>query len=144
MNRLLASLFVLVISLPLAGNIAGVGLAGQSAQGAENRELAAFPHYDGTLESIAGYGSQFGHWFDDHFGFRSTLVRWYGEMRLFVLGVSPTPAVITGREGWFFYGEDGSLEDYAYADPLTPAALDNWRNAIARAHDFQVLHCRAL
>ena len=49
----------------------------------------------------------FGAWFDDHFGFRSTLVRWYGESRLFGLGVSPSAAVVKGRDGWFFYADDG-------------------------------------
>ena len=139
MNRLLSALFALVISLPLAATIAGVG---RVDAGAENRELAPFPRYDGTFESIARYGNQFGHWFDDHFGFRSTLVRWYGEMRLFVLGTPPSPAVVQGRDGWFYYGEDGSIEDYARAEPLTPAALDNWRDTIVRTRDW--LHGRGI
>jgi len=133
MNRLLVILFVLVIALPLAANIAGVDGADP---GAENRELAPFPHLDGTLKSIADYGNHFSHWFDDHFGFRSTLVRWYGETHLFVLGVSPTPAVIKGRDGWFFYGEDGSIEDYAQGDLMTPQALHNWRTSVGRARDW--------
>ena len=117
MNRLLTALFVLVISLPLAANLAGVDGADP---GAENRELATWK--DGVSA-----------WFDDHFGFRSTLVRWYGETRLFGLGVSPSAAVVVGRDGWFFYADDKAVEDYANVELLTDAGLANWREAVLRA-----------
>jgi hypothetical protein len=133
MNKLLIALFVLVISLPLAATLAGMDGADPSE---ENRELAAIPHLDGSWRSVADFADGFGRWFEDHFAFRSTLVRWSAEVRLFGLGVSPTPSVIKGREGWFFYGEDGSTEDYAQLDPLTPAALANWRTALVCARDW--------
>src|SRR4029077_7430669 len=76
MNRAITVLFVVIISLPLAANLAGVDGADP---GAEHRELAAWR--DGVTN-----------WCDDNFGFRSALVRWYGESRLFGFGVSPSPA----------------------------------------------------
>ena len=94
----------------VAANLAGVDGADP---GAENRELAAFPRVDGSLASVASLPAGLGAWFDDHFGFRSLLVRWYGESRLFVLHISPSAAVIKGEHGWFFYGDDKSVEDYA-------------------------------
>ncbi len=132
MKALLAALFVIVISLPLAANIAGI----DGADAAENRELAPFPRVDASWRSIAGYGPALSAWFDDHFGFRATLVRWHGKSRLFVLDVSPTTAVVKGRDGWFFYGDDQSIEDYANVEPMTPAALANWREAVVRARDW--------
>ena len=60
----------------------------------------------------------------------------YGESRLFVLGVSPSAAVVEGEHGWFFYGDDKSIEDYANVEPMTDAALANWREAIVRARDW--------
>jgi alginate O-acetyltransferase complex protein AlgJ len=132
-GRLLVALFVIAISLPLAANLAGVD---GGDPGAENRDLAAFPHVNGTWESIAAFPANFSLWFDDHFGFRSVLVRWYGESRLFVLGVSPSAAVVKGRDGWFFYGDDKAIEDYALTEPMTPEALANWRAAIVRARDW--------
>jgi hypothetical protein len=133
MKRLLVALFVLVIALPLAANLAGVDGADP---GAENRELAHFPRVDGSLESIASWPTGFSAWFDDHFGFRSHLVRWYGESRLFGLGVSPSAAVVRGADGWFFYGDDKAVEDYANVEPMTDEALANWREAILRARDW--------
>jgi alginate O-acetyltransferase complex protein AlgJ len=120
MNRALTALFVVIISLPLAANLAGVDGADP---GAEHRELATWK--DGITA-----------WFDDHFGFRSTLVRWYGESRLFWLGVSPSAAVIVGRDGWFFYADDKAVEDYANVELLDDAALANWREAVLRARNW--------
>ena len=120
MNRLLTFLFVLVISLPLAANLAGVDGADP---GAENRELAT---WQGGVSA----------WFDDHFGFRSTLVRWYGETRLFGLDVSPSAAVVVGRDGWFFYADDKAVEDYANVELMTDAGLANWREAVLRARNW--------
>jgi hypothetical protein len=132
-GKLLVALFLIVISLPLAANLAGVDGADP---GAENRELAPFPRIDGTWASIAALPANLGLWFDDHFGFRSVLVQWYGESRLFVFGVSPSPAVVKGRDGWFFYAEDKAVEDYALVEPMTPHALANWRTALVRARDW--------
>jgi alginate O-acetyltransferase complex protein AlgJ len=133
LNTLLAVLFVIVISLPLAANLAGKD--GADA-GAENRELATFPPIAAASTAPLQFVTGVSAWFDDHFGFRARLVRWYGESRLFVLGVSPTPSVIKGRNGWFFYADDMGVEDYANAEPLTPGALANWRHAVLRARDW--------
>ena len=133
MKALLVALFVAVISLPLAANLAGIDGADP---GAENRELAPFPRVDGSLTSIAELPTTFSNWFDDHFGFRSLLVRWYGESRLFMLHVSPAAAVVQGEHGWFFYGDDKSVEDFANVEPMTDQAQANWRAAILGARDW--------
>jgi alginate O-acetyltransferase complex protein AlgJ len=132
-HRVLVALFVVVISLPLAANLAGFDGADP---GAENRELAPFPRIDPSWTSIASFPANLGLWFDDHFGFRSRLVRWYGESRLFLLGVSPSAAVVKGQDGWFFYGDDKAIEDYAQVEPMTPEELANWRAAVVRARDW--------
>src|SRR3954453_18357677 len=93
LRHLLVVLFVAVISLPLAANLAGVDGADP---GAENRELAPFPRVDRSAASLTALPPAFSDWFDDHFGFRSRLVRWYGESRLFVLHVTPSSAVVRG------------------------------------------------
>ena len=129
-TRLLVILFVAVISLPLAANLAGFDGADP---GGENRELAAFPRVDGSLASLAKAGPQLSAWFEDHFGLRASLVRWNAALRLFVLRVSPSPAVVKGRDGWFFYGDDNAVQDYANVEPLTPEALANWRAAVGAA-----------
>lgn len=114
----LVVLFLVILGLPLGLNLSGRDGADAAA---ENRELAPFSwrHIDV--------------WFEDHFGLRSTLVRWYGETRLFLLDVSPSSTVVKGRDGFFFYADDKAIEDYVSEDPLTPDALANWREALVRA-----------
>jgi alginate O-acetyltransferase complex protein AlgJ len=117
MKRALTVLFAAIISMPLVANLSGVDGADP---GAEHRELATWK--DGVTA-----------WFGDHFGFRSRLVRWYGESRLFWLGVSPSAAVVVGRDGWFYYADDKAVEDYANVELLDEAAIANWREAVLRA-----------
>jgi hypothetical protein len=118
MRRLLIAIFVGLISLPLCLNVAGRD--GGDPEG-ENRDLVTF------------VGTNVRPWFDDHFGLRSTLVKWYGEIRLFVFGQSPSASVLKGADGWFFYADDKAVEDYISDDPLTADALANWRSALVRA-----------
>jgi alginate O-acetyltransferase complex protein AlgJ len=130
MQRLLVLFFVAAIALPLAANLAGVDGGDPDA---ENRTLAAFPHWDGTLASAVAYPDALSLWFEDHFAFRARLVRWYSESRWFVLHMSPSSAVIRGDRGWLYYGDDGGAEDYANATPMTPGEVGAWHEAIVRA-----------
>jgi alginate O-acetyltransferase complex protein AlgJ len=118
MRLALVAVFVTIIGLPMGLNLAGHDGADAAA---ENRELTPFSW------------RQLDAWFEDHFGLRSTLVRWYGETRLFLLHVSPTTTVVAGRDGFFFYADDSAIDDYVSQDPLTPAAIANWRSALVRA-----------
>jgi alginate O-acetyltransferase complex protein AlgJ len=137
MNAALVAVFLVIISLPLAANLAGRD--GGDPEG-ENRALAAFPALEPTWPSVAAFGAGFDLWFQDHFGFRSTLVRWYGESRYFWLHVSPSPMVIRGKAGWLFYAEDGGLDDFTNEKPLPPGEVENWRQTVLRARNWCGAH----
>jgi hypothetical protein len=137
MNRALVISFVLIIALPLGTNLAGIDGADPSA---ERRDLSQFPNRPDSWKSVATFPDALGHWFDDHFGFRNLLVRWYAESRLFVLGVSPSNAVMKGRDGWLFYAQDGALDDYTNQKLLTPLEVKLWREAVVRARDWLRSH----
>ena len=132
-NAIVATIFVGLISLPLGANLAGRDGADPQM---ENRTLASFPRLDGSWRSISGFGGGLSDWFSDHFGFRSTFIRWYGETRLFGLGVSPTAGVVKGSDGWFFYADDESLTDYANTRPLTDREVERWTAAAVDARDW--------
>jgi alginate O-acetyltransferase complex protein AlgJ len=131
--RLVTVFFLIAISMPLAANLAGMDGADAAA---ENRELAHPPHFDGSWQSAARFGGALSAWFGDHFGFRSTLVRWYGQTRLYVLGVSPSTAVVKGKNGWFFYVDDEALTDFTRQRPLTTPEVKLWRDAAVRTRDW--------
>lgn len=129
-NALLALLFVAAISVPLGINLAGVD--GADAE-AENRTLAEWPTLDGSWEAVGRFGNRVGHWFDDHFGLRADLIRWYGIGRYYYLNVSPSPTVFIGRDDWLFYAEDGGLDDFTNEKLLTEDELQQWRKMVVRA-----------
>ena len=135
LNRLLVCVFLVIIGAPLAANLAGM----DGADTGENRTPAAFPSLDGSWLSIQRFAPGLDRWFQDHFGFRSHLIRWYGASRYLGLGVSPSRYVIRGKDGWLFYREDGGIEDFANDPPLTSEEVENWRRAVIRARDW----CRA-
>ncbi len=132
-DLLTVALFAAIIALPLAANLTGDDGADPQA---ENRELAAMPRVDGTLKSLAQFPAAFGAWFEDHFGFRARLVRWYGESRFWGLGVSPSTTVVKGRDGWLFYNDDGGMADYANEALLSPGELELWRETVVRTRDW--------
>jgi hypothetical protein len=140
MRRFLAAVLVAgflgIISLPLAANLAGKD--GGDPEG-ENRELAPFPTIERTWSSIVAFPAGIDTWFQDHFGYRTTLVRWYSESRYFWMNMSPSPLVSRGRDGWLFYADDGGMDDFTNANPLPPGEIENWRRTVLRARDW----CRA-
>ena len=136
LNLALVVGFLAIIGLPLSANIAGKDGGDQKA---ENRDLAMFPPFEWTWASAVAWPNGFDEWFQDHFGFRSTLVRWYGESRYYGLHVSPSAQVVRGQEGWLYYADDAGLDDYTNETPLPPGEIENWRQTIIRARDW----CRA-
>ncbi len=133
LNLLLVAAFVAIIATPPLASLAGTDGADPDA---ENRSLAAFPAAPTTWSSARAFLPGLDDWFSDHFAFRSTLVRWFGVSRYFWLGVSPTSTVATSRDGWLFYADDGGLEDFTNAYPLTEGELSEWRSAVWRARQW--------
>jgi hypothetical protein len=135
-NVVLVTAFLVIIGSPLTANLRGKD--GGSPED-ENRELAPFPTLAPTWTSMAAFGTGLDVWFQDHFGFRSTLVRWHGVIHYFWLHVSPSSLVIRGKDDWLFYADDGGLDDFTHDHPLPAGQVDNWRQTITRARDW----CRA-
>ncbi len=58
------------------------------------------------------------------------LARLNAHARYFRLGVSPSPAVILGKDSWLFRADGNSLEDFGNDNPLTEDALSAWRTFV--------------
>ena len=92
-------LFALGIGLPMAGSV--LGRKATVAWG-EKRALAPKPALPRDRAALATFPARFEAYFADRFGFRGTLLRWNSVAKAGWLGVSPTPKVVIGRDGWLF------------------------------------------
>ena len=132
-ERALIAAFLLMLALPGVGLLFGVA---QTTAAEENRSLAPLPSVDASWASWAAWPGDFTRYFEDHFAFRPQLVRLQALVRLKALDVPASPSVIKGREGWWFYADDGALEDYADSRPLTAEELETWRTTLQDTSDW--------
>ena len=132
-ERTLIVIFIATLWLPITGMVLNLDRDGPSA---ENRTLALWPQLRWDEASLRALPEQLTRYFEDHFAFRQRLVRWQAVVRLRVLGVSPSKAVIKGRDGWLFYADDGAMADYAEAPPFTGAELERWRHTLQDTSDW--------
>lgn len=132
-ERMIVAIFLAALCLPMIGMMLNLD---RDAPSAENRTLAEWPQLRWDKPSLRALPEQLTRYFEDHFAFRQRLVRWQAVVRLRALGVSPSKAVIRGRDGWLFYADDGALEDYASAPPLTDAELEQWRSTLQDTSDW--------
>jgi hypothetical protein len=100
-DNALITVFVTAITLPLAGLLlqfdAGIKLQ-------ENRTLATRPEFKLERAALAEFPARFETYFNDQFGFRRRLIHWLNIGKVLGLGVSSSPKVVLGRDGWLFYG----------------------------------------
>ncbi len=131
-ERILIVLFIVAMTIPGVGTVLGLG---RGIGLAENRELAPFPTVQMNWASIREFPDRFTRYFNDNFAFRQRLVLWQATFRLAVLGVSPTEAVIKGRDGWLFYAGDGAMDNYATERLFSNDELEIWRQTLQDTHD---------
>lgn len=129
----LIGIFLLVVAVPGLATLAGVDR--ETVRG-ENRALAPFPRVALDREALRALPDGLTRYFEDHFAFRARLVEWQSRVRLEYLGASPSSAVVAGKDGWLFYADDGSMEDYISARPFTDEELEVWRRTLQRTQDW--------
>ena len=131
------TLFIVALLTP--GLVMVTGLDHDITRG-ENRELAATPPRPASWAEWRAFPAAASHYFEDHFGLRARLVRWQALLRLRLFGVSASPDVIVGRDGWLFYAGDGGAEDIVSAVPFTHAELEAWRTTLEHTRDWMQAH----
>jgi hypothetical protein len=127
------AIFATASLAPLVGICAGLG---QLRDKEEKRQLASFPIITPNLKSWATAPAAFTAYFNDHLGFRKTLVQFYALVKVKVLGESTTPDVVVGRQGWLYYAAGHSLDSYRGLDSFGPAELRQWTTFFTRMRDW--------
>lgn len=101
--------FIICLYIPLAASIIQEDL---EVSASEKRKLEKFPDVAMNYESLVEFPDKLERYYDDHFGFRSNIVRWHNYVLAKVFGVSPTPMVVIGSNNWYFFDADGAISDY--------------------------------
>jgi hypothetical protein len=102
----------------------------------ENRRLAEPPALEARWESWASFPRRSENYFDDHLGFRETMIRNFARLNLAAFGVSPSDKLVVGREGWLFFGDENAIAGYRGTDPLSPGELARWRSVLEERRDW--------
>jgi hypothetical protein len=129
-DRLTAILFCVALFLPMAGMIPHWDLHGGEED--EKRIPAPFPQWSWKVKDLSAYPKRFDAWFSDHFAFRRALIRGHSLVTYFGLRTSPSPKVVLGKHGWFYYdgihANDGDpIAEYRGLKHMTPFELEHWR-----------------
>ena len=127
------SLFFIVLGLPLVQMILSVV---PEMATHENRTLAQMPHIQ-KMGDLRNYNKNFEIYFNDHYGFRSYLVRLNSFLHLTTFNTSPTRRVIIGEQGWLWYDDprDGvNLKDFYGGTNFNAEELKRIKDNILHMH----------
>ncbi len=110
-NAAISLLFLTAIFLPVLDG--GIFHFSSRFTSTEKRKMAPNPSFAwDDLQALKDFPKKYEAYFNDNFGFRNLLVRWASLVRLKYLGISPSPLIIAGKEGWLYYhgdqGRDGA------------------------------------
>ncbi|MGB8353698.1 MAG: hypothetical protein WCD79_07425 [Chthoniobacteraceae bacterium] len=75
-------------------------------------------------------------YYNDHFGFRSALLRLGGYIGVKYANVSLSPDVIIGKEGWLFLRSGQTLENYRGGPIFSNADLELWKRSLERRQQW--------
>jgi len=132
-----ASLIVLFLAMLWLPTLDTVFHLDHSTFPRENRVLARFPEFKPGLEGLKEFIAGLNAYFNDHFGWRNRLIHLHRrlELGLFPEKNEPSPGVIVGRNGWFFFKENGTIEHYEGLKQFSPQDLLDWQALLEHRRD---------
>ncbi|MEI8315703.1 MAG: hypothetical protein WCG79_09665 [Verrucomicrobiota bacterium] len=130
---ILIAVFLVAISLPF-----GVQLAGNAGgtQANEKRKLAALPALPKSFGELWKFPGKFTTYYGDNFGLRAKLIRLHALAMYRIFGMSPSDKVLSGCDGWLYYADDSSMEDYRSLTPFKVAEMEKWRQVLEARQDW--------
>jgi alginate O-acetyltransferase complex protein AlgJ len=129
----LVGLFLVVLSLPAVGLVFKWRT---STEQEEFRPLARFPRFNRNSASFAAFPEDFTAYFNDNYGFRRSLISFQALGKMKVLGVSSSPHVMAGRDGWFYIVNEYSATGRHLVPAYTEQQLRDWRTLFEGRRDW--------
>ena len=131
---LVIAVFLVLLWAPTVDKI--FHLDGSRAPG-ENRLPARRPELrelrPGQVQKFLADGEAY---FNDHFGFRNKLIRWFQNWRISLYHDRTVYNVITGRNGWLFTSDLQMVEHYLGLLKLPPQRLQAWQTLLEQRRDW--------
>ena len=127
---LLIGMFFFVILMPGIDMLVGIDrtpVAGTTAP---------FPEYRGGLRGLASLPGQFKWYFSDNFGFRPFFIQLHGLYKAHFWKASGSSKVLLGKEGWLYYRDEQTLDDYRNLYPFDEKSLGTWVDMLAARQRF--------
>jgi hypothetical protein len=125
-------LFLALLALPTARSLV---IRPASVATTEKRTLAKMPEFHLQRRYLDHFAVQFEAFYNDHFGFRDFLIRCLHNVQLCWVGISSSPKVIVGKNGWLFY-TDVPFDCDRATRPYTPEQLAAWQNLLEARRDW--------
>ena len=122
-NRATIASFFVFLWLPL---LLAIAEPDSSVSVNEQRELASLQDIWQDTPSLAALPGAFDRYYDDHLGLRTDMIRAWAWLQIELFGVSPSPNLVVGKQGWLFFGDDSALAQYRGTARFEPRELERW------------------
>jgi len=124
--------FFAVLWLPL---IVALLEPGQTISVSEQRGLTQLPELRMDAASAAAFPRAMDAYYDDHLGLRDDMIRAWAWLSIELLGVSPSPKLVVGKQGWLFFGDDDAVAQYRGIALFDQSALEHWARVLEQRRD---------
>lgn len=132
-NVALILLFITVLWLPLLGSLFHLD---PSPAPNEKRALAEFPQFNFKPAAWRDYFAGLEKYYNDHFGFRKTLLRWEHKWKRSLFRESSVTEAMIGRDGWLYLARGGMVDNMLGNLTYSDAQLAAWRRVFQTRRDW--------
>ncbi len=130
---LLIVLFGAVLWIPLADSVFRFD---PSPAPNEKRTPATFPKLEISIGGFRDYLIGLEKYYNDHFGFRKTLLRWEHKWKRSLFRESSVTEAMIGREGWLYLARGGMVDNMLGNLAYTDQQLQDWRQVFQTRRDW--------
>ncbi len=128
-NFILIAIFFLLISLPILDSFLSFSPIKQLF---EKRLPIEFPKLPTRFNELKLFFKNFENYFNDHYGFRKTLIYINSKMMDNIFDESPDSRAFFGKDNWMFFDNCNSLLDSAGKITIKPELLELGVNSFIR------------
>ena len=134
LDWLLIVLFAALLWLPTVDYFTGIDIT--EAPG-ENRLPAPKPRLARRdFAGVQDYLAAAEVYFNDHFGFRKRLIRWFQQWKARLYHDESVHKVVVGQNGWLFTGDMQMVDHYLGIEKFPLARLQSWQKLLEKRRDW--------